>query len=432
MENLKDELNKTQAEHKPKGFWLNLVLFVFVLYNLFFAGTLFLSRGFSWNVDFRGYYSAGQIMNERRVVDIYDLDVLSAYQDELRSPSLDPDENQEVAGMLYLPVFLVPFRLFALFDMPVGMLLWDGLNVVLLILYLVHFSKQVSGKTLPLQTLVLMLISFPVFRNFLDGQVNVWMLICFGEFLLAITTDKPLKSGLWLGGLLIKPHFLMLVLLFLLIQKKFKAIGGFALSTLAIAGLSFILIGWEGLLSLTDVIQEAALGGVSSFGEVMMNWRALGFYVGLLTTPAIGEIFSTSLSLVTGLLPLAIFRRRMDADAPVFVIALLGVLAATTAAVYHAHIHTAMILIPALLYLYLKGYLDKKLLVTWVLIPEVGFFLQFIVVAVTSLFDLSFLPSNLVTFVYGQSMMVANLILLAWSVKKGLEWQRDRLVEAQM
>jgi hypothetical protein len=91
-----------------------------------------------------------------------------------------------------------------------------------------------------------------------------------------------------------------------------------------------------------------------------------------------------------------------------------------------------MILIPALLYLYLKGYLDKKLLVTWVLIPEVGFFLQFIVVAVTSLFDLSFLPSNLVTFVYGQSMMVANLILLAWSVKKGLEWQRDRLVEAQM
>jgi hypothetical protein len=192
------------------------------------------------------------------------------------------------------------------------------------------------------------------------------------------------------------------------------------------------LIGWEGLLSLTDVIQEAALGGVSSFGEVMMNWRALGFYVGLLTTPAIGEIFSTSLSLVTGLLPLAIFRRRMDADAPVFVIALLGVLAATTAAVYHAHIHTAMILIPALLYLYLKGYLDKKLLVTWVLIPEVGFFLQFIVVAVTSLFDLSFLPSNLVTFVYGQSMMVANLILLAWSVKKGLEWQRDRLVEAQM
>lgn len=429
MDTLKPIVNKTRIKSRSKGFWLNLVLFVFVLYNLFFAGTLFLSRGFSWNVDFRGYYSAGQIMNERRVVDIYDLDVLSAYQDELRSPSLDPDENQEVAGMLYLPVFLLPFRLFALFDMPVGMLVWDGLNFVLLILYLIYFSKKVSGKALSLQVLIMILISFPVFRNFLDGQVNVWMLICVGEFMRAITSDRPLRSGLWLGGLLIKPHFLVLLLLFLLIQKKFKVIGGFALSALVIAGLSFVLIGWEGLLSLIDVIREAALGGVSSFGEVMMNWRALGFYVGLLTTPAMGEIFSISLSLVTGLLPLIVFRRRVDVDAPVFVIAILGVLAATTAAVYHAHIHTAMILIPALLYLYLKGYLDKKLLVTWVLIPEVGFFLQFVIVALVNLFDLSFLLSNLVTFVYGQGMMVANLILLAWSIRKTLEWQRNPALE---
>ena len=58
----------------------------------------------------------------------------------------------------------------------------------------------------------------PVFLNFFFGQVNLWLLICAGEFFRAFLSAKPLKAGLFLGGWLLKPQLLILIIPFLLIQ----------------------------------------------------------------------------------------------------------------------------------------------------------------------------------------------------------------------
>ena len=410
-----------------------LLNFAFVALIIYFI-VFFWEIGKLGNVcmagDFCGYYSAGQIMNDGQVADIYNLDLLQKYQSDLVYGVDEQFKSIEPAAMLYLPIFLLPFRLFALLDLSPSLFIWEALNAIVLVWYLFFFSKKMTGKALSFQTLILILISFPVLRNFMDGQVNVFLLICVGEFLRAIQSDQPVKAGLWLGGILIKPHLLILILPFLLIQKKYKVLLGFIYAALALFGLSYLLIGWQGFIAFKDVILEAAGGGASSFHEVMMNWRATGYYVTKLTTPVLGEIVFIGGSLLTGLVPLVAFRKQLSEKSPMFVIALLGILAATTAVTYHAHVHTSMILIPVLLYLYFNEILSRKLLIIWVMITDVSSIFQFLVYVSVSPLIAEAALSDINSFLYGHSMMVANLILLGWAVQQKIKSDQAARLQA--
>ena len=48
-----------------------------------------------------------------------------------------------------------------------------------------------------------MLISYPVHINLYYGQVEVFLVICVGEFIRSAVNKKPILSGIWLGGLLL-------------------------------------------------------------------------------------------------------------------------------------------------------------------------------------------------------------------------------------
>ncbi len=398
--------------------WLNLLLVPLV--TTFFINLVLPLIQNDWckAVDFCGYYSAGQVMNDGKIADIYNLDILKKYQDNIFRLANSPEPRAEAVAMLYLPVFILPFRLFARLDLPVSLLLWDFLNFVILILYLEFFSKSISRKALKLQLLILILIAFPVFRNFLDGRVNVWLLICFGEFVRAIVTNKEIKAGLWLGGVLLKPQLLILVLPFLLIQKKYRAILGFVITSIILFGVSFILVGWEGLMNLKDVILEASKGGVSSFFVLMMNWRALGYFLSDFISPDIGKAVFIGGSAMTSLVPLIVFRKKSDSDSAMFVVGLLGIMAATTAVAYHAHIHMAMILIPFILYLYLTQQIPRKWFLFWILFPGMINIALFVIVTLVSFGILPEFFNSIVMISYGPSMLIANLVLLGWAVSQ--------------
>ena len=401
----------------PDG-WLNLILAALLTFNLINFASPLLKGNWCMSVDFCGYYGAGQVWNEQGGPEIYDQETLWAYQKDLFSSMNTSETDSEIVSIVYLPVFLFPLRTFALIPFRVSLLFWYGLNFAILILYLMFFSRKVSGKKLPVQILLWLLAAYPVFRNFYDGQINILLLICIGEFLRATTSDKPIWSGVWLGGWLLKPQLLILILPFLLIQKKYKALLGFIISSIVLAGLSFLLVGWEGLLRLKDVIFASAGGGANSHFEYMMNWRAVGLFTSLLMSPVVGEIILWAGSVLTAVIPLYVFRKKLQSDSPMFVIALLGIIAATTAVSYHSHVHTAIIFIPILLYLKLEGPLEQKALLAWVLIPYISIILVFIT---GSMFDPLKFPTTvsvLIMMSYCLCMLVANLNLLRWSLKQ--------------
>ena len=52
--------------------------------------------------------------------------------------------------------------------------------------------------------------------------MNIWLLVFVSEFLIANRRGREVRSGFWLGGLLLKPQTLILLLLGLLIARRFK------------------------------------------------------------------------------------------------------------------------------------------------------------------------------------------------------------------
>lgn len=396
--------------------WLNLLLLALV--TIFVINFLFPLIQGEWckAIDFCGYYSAGRVMNEGKGLDIYNQEILEKKQVELFSSLNMSEKDAEFIPIVYLPVFLLPFRLFALFDFPVSLLLWYLLNFSALALYLSYFSKKVSEDKPNLKVFILLFISYPVLQNFMYGQINVWLLICIAEFIRAVVSEKPYKAGLWLGGWLVKPQLLVLILVFLLVQKKYKVILGFFLSSAALLIVSWLLVGGEGIRDFINLIFESVEGGAASHFEYMMNWRMLSFYVSYFTSPTVGWIFLGLTSTVTAGAPLLAFRKKLQVISPQFAIALLGILAATTAVSYHAHLHTAMILIPILLYLYMKGYMKLRPVLIWVAIP---YGVNLALYVLSTLILANVLPiklGSIIEIVFGIGLLIVNLFLLGWSI----------------
>ena len=410
-------------KEKPSNKGLNLLLAALLTFFIINLALPLIQGNWTEAIDYVAFYNAGGMVNEGRFTDIYDLEKLRARETELLL-SLDGQVEADfvVNPIQYLPIFILPFSLLARLDFPVSLWVWQGVNLVGLVGYLWFFARKVSGKMPSLQVTLLFLITLPVLLNFHYGQVNVWLLICVGEFLRAAQDKKPYAAGLWLGGLLIKPHLLILLLPFLLIQKRYKEILGFSLSALIVLGLSFILVGVEGFVALKDIMFEAAQGGVSSGYQYMMNWRMVSHYVELFSAPLVGKVVLFALMAITAGLPLVIFRKKIAADSPHFAIAVLGVLAATTAVTYHIHVHTAMILIPILLYLLEQGQINPKWVRGWSIGPILFYFFQYILAVLLLQGSLQKALAVLGQISYGMGMLVVNMALLGWALR-----QRERI-----
>jgi len=119
-------------------------------------------------------------------------------------------------------VFFIPFKYLSKVNLQVSYWIWTSINLVALIGYLVFFLRKIfpQDKTAasPWKFLIPVLLSFPVFNNLINGQVEVFTLICAGEFVRNSLDKKPFLSGVWLGGLLIKPQLLILIIPYLLLR----------------------------------------------------------------------------------------------------------------------------------------------------------------------------------------------------------------------
>ena len=106
----------------------------------------------------------------------------------------------------YLPVFIVAFQALALLPPVPAAYAWEILNLLGTTAYLWFFAAKIERRAVPVQLIALTMVSAPVFLNLFTGQVNLLLAICAGEYLRAAMAGRPLQSGVWLGGLLLKPQ----------------------------------------------------------------------------------------------------------------------------------------------------------------------------------------------------------------------------------
>ena len=406
-------------EMSPRG-WENLALAAMVTFFILRIGFAFINTGICGNLafDYCAYWSAGKIINERGIADIYDLDILSQFQKNIYPQANSSSIPFTPVEIPYLPIFVLPFQFLSLINLPFSFLVWTLINLIGFILYLRFFSKNVAGYSLSFRFILMIILSLPVFINLYKGQVNIWLCICEGEFIRAAISDKPFRAGLWLGGWLLKPQLLVLIIPFLLIKRSIKVLSGFIASTIAVLVISFSFINTNGFLSLKNILLESAGGGASSNPMIMVNWRMLGWHIASLTSSTIGWVIIIIGSLLTVCATLVFFRKRIPPDPTRFAIALLGIFAATCVVTWHTHLHMSIILIPPMLYLIMKNRFNKNLFLIWVFVPNLIQFIGYISATFVRIQNLQINISQVLALTEGFPGFVMNLLILGWAIEQ--------------
>lgn len=225
--------------------------------------------------DFRGYYASAQIAIKYGFSRVYDQELQNAFQETLLMHCPDGSFTPPLlyVSMPYLPVFVLLFMPLTLFGYTSSYLFFSILNLVILAAYLVRLSKAL-GMKFSYYKLLEWCVCLPVLSNLTLGQMNIFLVVCFGEFILALLNKKQVRSGAWLAGMMIKPYTLILLLPGLAISQRWRVLFGFAVGMVTLLGSSFLLAGVDGVSASVNLALRFA-GPLIQTGSSMMNWRAL-------------------------------------------------------------------------------------------------------------------------------------------------------------
>jgi hypothetical protein len=374
-------------------------------------------------IDFCAFWSAGHVANQHSYSAVYDLQKLAELQRPLL-PARAGADGFRVIPIPYLPVFILPFQLLALLPAPAAGAIWILFNIAGTLLYLRRFASRTGDRPPATRLLVMVVVSAPVFLNLFTGQVNLWLMICIGEFLVASMSGRGFRSGLWLGGLLLKPQSLVLLVPALLIQRSTRTALGLVSSGAALLGASWLLAGRGALLELAGLWVGYAGGLPTNDPQLMMNWRMIGSHAANIAGPLLGAVVMAVGMIVTAVAAIALWIRPFGRNVSRFLVATVALIAATTVVAWHAHVHMAMILIPPLLLLAQRrrGLLHGAL-EWWVFLPTALYFIR---LALASMIHAEILGGDaysLLDFLAGAGAFAMNLYLVGWALAQLKPWK---------
>ena len=359
--------------------WRNLLYLGIVVFYIivFFTSLMYGSLG----GDYLQYWIAGKIADEKGYSQIYSLSELRSVQrqiiDESGNTENEIDALFSPLPLGYFPFFIVPFQFLSKLSIKIGYMIWTILNFGLLIGYLNFFLRKTASRdetvTPYFKLLIPFLISYAVFSNITNGQVGVFVLICGGEFVRQAGNNKPILSGLWLGGLLLKPPLLILIIPIFIMMRYWKVLLGFFASSAFILGTSLLLSGLFGMRSLIDIWTKVTGATAPTFPERMINWRMVGIILDQLFNNSFGWVIAGIGMVLTLVAVFYLVRYMPPYGSILWVMNMLGVFSATLALTWHSHYHMAMILIPFLVFAVVHKLLSSKTIIAWGIVTPVVF-----------------------------------------------------------
>jgi len=397
--------------------WQNLIMVGLFIFYLSQFGFLLTKESFlrGYGVDYLAFWSIGKIADEKGFAEIYDIENIRATQTQVL---VDQEMLKKGGTTITSPIpapffsfFVPPFQLLSRIDPKLSYWIWTSINLAILVSFLFFFLRKTLSDDphnySAIRILLLMLLSFPMIVNLTEGQVEVFLVVCVGEFIRYALKKKPLSSGLWLGGLLLKPQLLIIIIPILLFQRNWKVLAGFFATSGVIIGSSMILGGIKGLKSLINLWFKYGEGIASNSPERMINWRMVAANLDSLIGWAIA-ILGMALTLIV---VFYFVKNNITFGSDQWVMFMLGIFSATLAITWHSHFHMASVLIPFLIYCSLSRMLNKKVVLFWAVSTPV--ILMVVTVAALFLYFLTKVKINdFGSLLLGLSGFFSNLVIL--------------------
>lgn len=321
-----------------------------VLCSACFAWRSYLDMGLFMNLgtDYALYLSQSKVMDGSDPTQIYNLTVTDRpYRDLLDTYNRDPVYRTWRADVIvgpvpYPPIFAWAIRPFTWLSPPLSFALWFGLNVCVALAIGWRLAGH-CGRFDKATIILLFLGSYPVALNFYVGQIQILLAWCVTEFYLALRSGKDFQAGLWLGCLLLKPHYGLLLGPLLLWKRRWIAVSGVAVMGSMIFGGSVLVGGLQGLLA-----YPSAFTGLAQFRgddpSVMINWRSVILDIYPTIYGRNGTLLTIALALGTAGCLAWIWRGPWKPAAPDFPLKMLLTILGTLIASYHSHPYGAALL----------------------------------------------------------------------------------------
>jgi Glycosyltransferase family 87 len=203
---------------------------------LFLGYYLIRSASAPWS-DFAGYYFGGRELLSGHGANAYDMEKLNSlilqagYRDVFVSYAPFPP----FTSLVFAPVLLLP--------MGSAKLLFGGVSCVLFLVTLMR--ARVFFDIRPLMMLTLPVVFYiPMLNNLFFGQSYLLLSCLLLEGFMAYKRGRIFWSSLWWGVAILFKVFPGVVLIWLLLRKKFRMAAGLCAACVVLLGLSLFINGW--------------------------------------------------------------------------------------------------------------------------------------------------------------------------------------------
>jgi hypothetical protein len=206
---------------------------------------LTLPLGKSGRVDFRHLYTAGYMVRTGHAQDVYNYSLYEKFQKELVGPAQGALPFNHLA---YEALFYVPFSFLSYQHAYLAFLSANLIVLAVLIRILGPLFSPLAQvwSLLPVATVVCFL---PVSIALIEGQDSLILSALFAAAVAAEYAQEDLKAGVLLGMTLFKFQYALPVVLLFLVWKRWRFLAGFAISGVAVVGISVWLTGFSGLVT---------------------------------------------------------------------------------------------------------------------------------------------------------------------------------------
>jgi hypothetical protein len=276
----KDDMTESGTTLKPIEFNENIVAFLGFAILLVSAVVWADKAPTMEKTDFSVTYIGSRMVYFGMGTKLYDLDE----QQKLKSSLLKDAgpliyEHPPFEALLLAPLGALPYK--------TAYLVWGLVNVVIWLTLPLLMRPYAPVPRDDLGYTVMWFLFAPLGIALFQGQSSIVLLLLFALTLIQLKRGNEQIAGLCLGVGLFKFQFVLPFALIFLLRRKWRFIGGFALSGAVLGILSLIAVGWTGILSYLKLLAAVSSHPANvSYGSATDMATLQGFVYVLLKNSA--------------------------------------------------------------------------------------------------------------------------------------------------
>jgi hypothetical protein len=252
--------------------------------------------------DFLAFYGAAHLTLHGQIAQIYNPTVMTQFQRTIVHHSVGANGYMPFLNPPFIAALLSPLALLSINDARV---VWLILNLVLISGIAFWLVKSLYGKFSRILCATLLVCTFPVYQNLIEGQLSIIILAgCLLALWLA-RNQKLFLSGVALVTLLIKPQLAVLAAIGLMIFKQWRALLGSVGVTVALIAVTLPVTRLKVYGTYVHYILGVTGGHFNGAGAVASSvWQGslkLTFGINGMYTALLGQANVSGVNILTGL-----------------------------------------------------------------------------------------------------------------------------------